>query len=179
MVYFTSDLHLGHKNICKYRPRFKTPEEHDEYMFNILEALDKRDLVFILGDFLFDGPHYDAYVERLRKLTCRIRFIAGNHDSLKLRTEDFLEHRQPLANYKGFWLSHCPIHPQEMRERKGNIHGHLHSESVKTREYCPLDDCDHLVKDVKYYNVNIEDNNYQVVPLDTIKEYFESNNGLH
>lgn len=159
-VYFTSDLHLGHKNISKYRPRFKTAEEHDEYIFSLLEALDKRSMLFILGDFLFDGPHYDAYTERLKKLNCRIKYVAGNHDSLKLLKEDFLEIKEPLARYKGFWLSHCPIHPQEMRERKGNIHGHLHSDSID---------------DPRYFNVNIEDNAYQFVPLDSIKEHYENN----
>lgn len=173
MVYFTSDLHLGHKSICKYRPQFKTMEEHDEYMFSLLEALDKRALVFILGDFLFDGPHYEAYAERLSKLQCRIRFIMGNHDSLKLLQEDWIEHREPLASYKGMWLSHCPIHPQEMRKRTGNVHGHLHSEVVQKATYNIESDCnDRYISDKNYFNVNIENHDYQLVPLQTIKDYF-------
>lgn len=30
-----------------------------------------------------------------------------------------------LVKYKGFWLSHAPIHPEELRGCK-NIHGHCH-----------------------------------------------------
>ena len=157
-VYFTSDLHLGHKNICKYRTKFTTVEEHDEYMFQMLEERSKHDLVYILGDFVFDGENYTKYVERLSKLPCRIRLILGNHDSLKLMQESIFEHREPLSNYKGFWLSHCPIHPQEMRGRTGNIHGHLHSCSIGSS---------------KYFNVNVEDNDFKLVPLDTIKDYFK------
>jgi calcineurin-like phosphoesterase family protein len=160
-VYLTSDFHLGHRNICKYRPRFKTTEEHDEFMFSLLETLPKRALVFMLGDFLFDGDHYDAYIERLSKLDCRIRLVLGNHDSLKLMNESIFEHREPLTNYKSMWLSHCPIHPQEMRGRKLCVHGHLHSEIVLLGDK----------PDLRYFNVNIEDNNYELVPLDTIKNY--------
>jgi len=160
MVYFTSDLNLGHKNICKYRTRFGNTEEHDEYMFEMLEAKGKNDLVFILGDFIFHGSHYDAYIKRLSKLPCRIKLILGNHDTLKLMQEDIFEHREPLSNYKCMWLSHCPIHPQEMRGRTGNVHGHLHSDSIDSSFY---------------FNVNVEDNNYELVPLDTIKEYFKGN----
>jgi len=158
-VLFTSDLHLGHKNICKYRERFSSSEEHDEYMLSKIEALDKRDLLFILGDFIFESPKYEEQIERLSKVKCRIRFIMGNHDSLKLLKVDFLEHREPLANYKGMWLSHCPIHPQELRNRTGNIHGHLHSCDIGAKEY---------------FNVNIENHDYEFVKLETIKEYFEN-----
>lgn len=133
-------------------------EDHDEYMFSLLETRDKRNLVFILGDFLFDGDHYNTYIERLSKLSCRLRLIMGNHDSLKLLQESIFEHRSPLTNYKNMWLSHCPIHPQEMRNRIGNVHGHLHGDSIP---------------DSGYFNVNIENNDYQLVPLDTIKDYFK------
>ena len=54
MVYFSSDFHLGHKAILKYRPQFSTIEEHDNAIFSQLEKLTKRDQLFILGDFLFD-----------------------------------------------------------------------------------------------------------------------------
>jgi calcineurin-like phosphoesterase family protein len=161
MVLFTSDLHIGHKNICKYRPVFSTAEEHDEYMFRKIEELDKRVLLIVLGDFVFDSPKYSEHIQRLRNVACRIRFVMGNHDSLKLLKEDFLEHREALASYKHMWLSHCPIHPSELRDKKGNIHGHLHSQ---------------IIDDPRYFNVNIENHNYEFVPLDTIKEAFNGCN---
>lgn len=164
-VYLTSDLHLGHKAICKYRPKFTSQQEHDEYMLSLFDSLTKRDLVFILGDFLFDGPHYNKYIQRLKALPCRIKLVLGNHDSMRLIKEDWIEHLNPLTNYKGFWLSHCPIHPDELRNRTGCVHGHLHSESVTLNKE----------KDSRYFNVNIEDNNYQLVSLDTIKNYFKEN----
>ena len=37
--YFTSDWHLGHRVITKYRPQFKTIEEHDDAIFAEAEKL--------------------------------------------------------------------------------------------------------------------------------------------
>jgi len=173
-VYFTSDLHIGHRSICKYRDRFKDADEHHEYMINKILELSKRDILFIIGDFLFDGPDYFKHIEKLKNKKCRIKLVLGNHDAKELYYEDIFEIQLPLFNYKSMWVSHCPIHPQELRNRAGCIHGHLHSESVKKREYDIIDDCEHLVPDPRYFNVNIEDNNYEFVKLETIKEYFEN-----
>ena len=157
MVYFTSDLHLGHKSIPKYRDRFSTLEEHDDYIFKKIKELGKRDILIILGDFLFDGPHYDEYIERLKRISCRIKLVMGNHDSKKLYKEDCIEMQLPFYSYKSMWLSHCPIHPQEMRGRSGNVHGHMHLERLD---------------DTYYFNVNLDVNNYEFVTLEDIKEYF-------
>jgi len=158
MVYFTSDLHLGHKSIPKYREPFDDMESHDEYILNKIEKMNKRDILIILGDFLFDGEHYNEYVERLRKVQCRLKLVMGNHDSLKLYKEDFVEIQLPLFSYKNFWLSHCPIHPHELRNRRGCIHGHLHKEKLD---------------DLKYFNVNLDVNNYEFVKFEDIKKQFD------
>lgn len=169
MVFFTSDLHLGHKTICKYRTKFDTPKEHDDYVIDKILALGKRDILFVLGDFLFDGDHYEEYIERLAKKKCRIKLVMGNHDSKKLYKEDIFEMQLPLFSYKGMWVSHCPIHPQEMRNRTKNIHGHLHLESVmmeqRNGDFNPTFK---TVKDPRYFNVNLDVNNYEFVPWETI-----------
>lgn len=165
MNYFTSDLHLGHKSIPKYRDGFKSMETHDNFIIDKILKLGKRDILYILGDFLFDGPHYDEYVQRLQKAKCRIKLSLGNHDSLRLYSPIIKENGKllfevqlPFYSYKSIWLSHCPIHPFEMRNRLGNIHGHMHLETLG---------------DPKYFNVNIDVNDYKFVSFDYIKEYFE------
>ena len=181
MVYFTSDLHLGHKAIPKYREPFGDMKEHDDFIINKILELNKRDILFVLGDFLFDGDHYDEYIQRLKEAKCRIKVVMGNHDSMKLyNTEEHpFEIQLPLFSYKGFWLSHAPIHPQEMRNRTGNLHGHLHKESVK-KEISVIDKdfCSGTieVKDDKYFNVNLDVNDYKFVNLEDIKKVFEENN---
>lgn len=158
MNYFTSDLHLGHKAIPKYRDRFENMKEHDDYIIDLILNLGKRDILFILGDFLFDGPHYEEYIERLSEKKCRIKLIMGNHDSLNLYKESLFEVQLPFYSYKNFWISHCPIHPDEILNRNGCIHGHLHK---------------NVLGDKEYFNVNLDVNDYQFVTLEVIKEYFK------
>ena len=155
-VLFTSDLHLGHKSIHKYRTYFSNADHHDTYVLLQLSKLDKRTILYVLGDFLFDGPHLEEYLSIISKMPCTIKVIPGNHDSKSLYTQTIAKNiitELPLFTYKGVWLSHCPIHPQEMRNRIGNIHGHLHNESIP---------------DKKYFNVNLDVNDFKFVPLENI-----------
>ena len=86
--YFTSDWHLGHKVITKYRPQFKTIEEHDNAIFAEAEKLTKRDILFVLGDFLFDCEKFEWYLNEISKMTLKDKLVLRNHDSLKLYTQN-------------------------------------------------------------------------------------------
>lgn len=164
-VYFTSDLHLGHKSICKYRTKFTSSADHDEYIFSLFDSLNKRSILYILGDFLFSGQHFDSYIERLKSYPFQFRIVIGNHDSKQLYSVQApnISVELPLFQYKSMWLSHCPIHPSEMRDRIGNVHGHLHLQTLD---------------DPLYYNVNLDVNNYQLVPLETIKSHFKEHHAI-
>ena len=160
--YFSSDWHLGHKSILKYREQFKTIEEHDEAIFTELAKLNKRDILYILGDFLFDCENFEKYLERISHYPCRIKLVLGNHDSLKLYSQTVaknIELQLPLFSMKNFWISHCPIHEQELRGRIGNIHGHLH--------FAELDD-------QRYFDVGLDKNNFKFVDFEEIKNIFKS-----
>lgn len=160
-IFNTGDLHFGHNAILKYRKGFKDLEEHDNVLLDQFASLHKNDIVIVHGDFLFDSIKYDWYIEQLSKMSCRIKLILGNHDSLKLYKESRLprlELQLPLYTYKGFWLSHCPIHPDEMRKRDGNIHGHTHN---------------HCVDSDDYYNVSLDVHDYKFVNFEKIKEDFK------
>lgn len=160
--YFSSDWHLGHKSILKYREQFKTTEEHDEAIFKELAKLNKRDILYILGDFLFDCENFEKYLERIALYSCRIKLVLGNHDSLKLYSQTVaknIELQLPLFSMKNFWISHCPVHYQELRGRVGNIHGHLH--------FAELDD-------PRYFDVGLDKNNFKFVDFEDIKNIFKS-----
>jgi len=166
MVFFSSDFHLGHRAIPKYRTRFKDAKEHDEYILQKMEALGKRDILYVIGDFLFDGPHYEEYIQRIRKMKCRVKLVMGNHDSLELykeinqkpqSPEGSIEIQLPLFSYKNHWIGHAPIIASELRGRKGQIHGHMHLETLADR---------------RYFNVNLDVNDYEFVPFEDIKAYF-------
>lgn len=60
---------------------------------------------------------------------------------------------------KNFWISHCPVHYQELRGRVGNIHGHLH--------FAELDD-------PRYFDVGLDKNNFKFVDFEDIKNIFKS-----
>ena len=154
-VYFTSDWHFGHKAILKYRD-FETIEEHDEtFLRNYKKTVTKRDRVFFLGDIAFTKEGLD----KLKPLIGYKILYLGNHDTLKV--QEYLEvfdEIHALRSYKNFWITHCPIHPQELRNRKGCIHGHLHAS---------------VLDDDRYFDVCPEKHNFELVEFDTIKEYFK------
>lgn len=161
MNFFSSDFHLGHKVIApKYR-NFTSQDEHDSLILDKMAKLNKRDILFILGDFIFDSDRYDYYIKSINKMSCRIKLVMGNHDSLQLYKEPKLEIQLPLFSYKNNWISHCPIHPNEIRGRQGNIHGHLHGDRIS---------------DHRYFNVNLDNNDFKFVPFEEIAETLKNPN---
>lgn len=128
-VFFTSDWHLRHRNILKYRQGFLTIEDHDAALIcNHLALVGKRDTTYFLGDMCFE---VDDYAKRmLSSLKGNKILIMGNHDyaNIKELLTVFDDVVGPIK-YKGHWLSHHPIHPQELYGKR-NIHGHTHNQVV-------------------------------------------------
>ena len=81
MIYYTSDLHFGHKNIIKYENRpWSSVKEMDQGLIDRWNnRVKNRDLVYILGDFTLSVS--TSYVENiLTALKGRKVLITGNHD---------------------------------------------------------------------------------------------------
>jgi calcineurin-like phosphoesterase family protein len=76
-IFFTSDMHLGHKNIIAYSNRpFASVEEMDDTIIANYNSLVKPgDTVYDLGDFCFRNPK--LYLDRFNVLPIRIK---GSHD---------------------------------------------------------------------------------------------------
>lgn len=130
-VRFIADLHLGHVNMAKRRG-FSSVEEHDAYIIKQWNSVTtKKDLTYIIGDVTMESSKPYALLDQLngRKIV-----IGGNHDKPG-HVVDLLNHVQSIAGmvkYKGIFLTHCPIHPREMKYRiKYNIHGHIHENSIE------------------------------------------------
>lgn len=158
-VWVCADLHLGHKNITKFRTQFTTAEEHHKtVMENFLTTVGKRDKVFLLGDIVFkEGLEY---ANILSALAADLVLVKGNHDA----THFWANSVQGLMSYKGAWLSHAPVHPQELDYRKQgfNIHGHLHGG---------------FINDPRYFNVSLEHTNYRpILMTDVLEQLLERNN---
>ena len=83
-VWFTSDLHFWHKNICKYcdRPYESLEEMHEAIIANWNSVVQDDDDVFLLGDMGFCS--YAKLKTLITRLKGRIHLIQGNHDEDKV-----------------------------------------------------------------------------------------------
>jgi len=146
-IWFCSDLHLGHSNIHRFRKGFgDSSEEHDQLVLaGIAKELKKKDTLYVLGDAAFTS----AGLLSLKRVVCNKILIKGNHDlePFKGYSEVFSE-VYGLLKYKGFWLSHAPIHEQELRN-KVNLHGHTHSYNI-------LKEVGKPEEDPRYFNCCVE-----------------------
>lgn len=133
-VYMTSDWHLNHRNIPKFRDVESVEENTKRLVEGYLATITKRDIVYFLGDIAFDHEG----LEVVKSLPGDKRLILGNHDTdRKVDIADLMlvyDQIHGIFDYKASWLSHAPIHPQELRG-KLNIHGHMHNEHIKDRRY--------------------------------------------
>ncbi len=174
-VWFTSDTHLGHKNILEYekeaRP-FKTVEEMNEALIsNWNDTVRPKDIIWHLGDFAFGRSN----VELAGRLNGRKRLILGNHDvynnSVYLA---YFEKLFGVTYWKRCVLSHIPVHVGNLGSRALlNVHGHLHSRNVQDLLGLPPE----WVDDPNYFNVSCEQHNLRPVNssliMDRLKEIIE------
>lgn len=168
----TSDLHLGHKGITKYRKQFAYAEEHHGTMFeNLATNVGKRDTLFMLGDMAFTMEWH----LRLAEIKCRHKvLILGNHETDRgVKVKDFAplyDKIHSMLSHRNYWFTHCPIHPQEFRGRLGNIHGHLHGNNVWMEEEPEI----HLGPtfmspvDQRYLNACVEHTNWKPISFEEI-----------
>jgi len=162
--YICSDLHLGHSGIQRFRRDFRSAEDHHNFVWANLEALDgKRVMFFLLGDVAFTPE----WLQKIKDLRAQKVLILGNHDldrSVKNMSDlvEAYDDIYSLHKYKGYWLSHAPIHPDELRGKK-NIHGHTHPYLMKDGEEV----------DPRYINVCMEYTGYKPISWEeaTSKSY--------
>ena len=173
MIYFTSDLHFGHKNVIKYenRPFEGVGEMNKVLIDNWNDTVTDKDEVYILGDFSFHG--IEATQSIIRKLNGQKYLILGNHDHVCKKssvkemfawTKDY--YTLKYNNVK-FVLFHYPIASWDCKHH-GSIHlyGHVHSNKDN---YHPL-----LIELGKAYNVGVDVNNYEPVSLEEVLDKFNN-----
>ena len=129
-VWFTADLHLGHKNILEYCSRpFSSIEEHDAVLvMNWNSRVRSSDSVYVVGDFAFrsarDPQHY------LERLAGRKHLIVGNHDGENTQTAPGWSSVQQLAEVRVADVRVVACH-YALRvwpcDRRGAIHVYGHS----------------------------------------------------
>jgi calcineurin-like phosphoesterase family protein len=132
-VFFTADPHLGHKSIAKFRTFVKDTQHNTElFVQDWIRNIRKNDVIYMLGDVAFDAES----LKIVAALPGRKILVKGNHDdyiNTSAQAKVF-EEIHGMISYKSAWLTHCPIHPDELRARKVNVHGHVHNKSVMRKK---------------------------------------------
>lgn len=163
VVRFISDLHWNHTNMALHRG-FSSAEEMNSYIGNKWnKAVNKRDVVWILGDLTNEKGDY-SFLDRLNG---QKKVILGNHDQPQ-HVPRMLPHVLSVAGMvkKKFgdtkcFLTHCPIHPNELDYRvQVCVHGHVHSKSIP---------------DNRYWNVSAEVLDYTPRTFDELKNMYWTN----
>ena len=152
-LWFTSDTHYNHANICSATTKwidpvtcreFKTLEHMNSHLVgNINEVIGQDDILFHLGDWSFGGFEQ---IEKFRnQIICKnVHIITGNHDhhiernhegcqSLFSSVNKYLDLNvkynigTPLMGEVRFALMHFPIASWDNMARGAiHLHGHVH-----------------------------------------------------
>lgn len=134
-VFLTADTHFGHWGVTKFlrsdgtklRP-WDNPNDMDKDMVALWnDTVGPNDKVYHLGDVVINR----RALPTLKLLHGDKVLIKGNHDIFKLH--DYTEYFRDIRAYHvmdKFLLSHIPVHESQKYRWNGNIHGHLHSNSI-------------------------------------------------
>lgn len=134
-VFFISDLHFDHKGILAFSREYrqgKDIKEHNEWIIDCWNSVvTKQDTIWVLGDVCFSLDSLKLF----NKMPGNKQLVRGNHD--RLSTIAYLKYFNNVFGFtrqQGFWLSHAPVHPTELRGRR-NIHGHVHQNTLPDDRY--------------------------------------------
>ncbi|AIA64998.1 putative serine/threonine phosphatase [Cronobacter phage S13] len=172
-VFFISDIHSDDLNCnIKYRG-FESEEAYQAKLFEEwFKVIGPRDKVFVVGDVAKTLKGLEIYAQ----LPGYKHLVLGNHDNFSIHEyTKYFAKVSGFFKYKNCWISHCPVHSQEIFGRP-NIHGHLHFSGNSKYKQTP----DRVLTpegtiDTRYFNVNIDMNDYKPVPFDVINDYFVKN----
>lgn len=170
MIYFTSDLHLGHKNVIQMQNRpFETVDDMNEALIqNFNSVVHQNDIVYILGDLAFRlrETKCNEFIARLKGTKILIR---GNHDreydpSLFEEITDFKMIKYEHVTYS---MIHYPmLEWKHSRHNRGvNLHGHIHSNGAYNEE--------NIKQGILRYDVGVEAHDYKPISLEDIHNKFK------
>jgi calcineurin-like phosphoesterase family protein len=148
-LYFTSDTHYMHKNICRgttswsnaddFTRDFDTLDQMNDRIVNgINAAVGQDDILFHLGDWSFGG--FEMIEQFRNRINCRnIHLILGNHDHhIERDREDIRRLFTSVNQYlelevkgkdweQNYVLMHYPIVSwNKMNDGVIHLHGHVH-----------------------------------------------------
>jgi calcineurin-like phosphoesterase family protein len=173
MKFYTSDLHIGHKNIIAFdnRPFSNLDDMHETIINNWNSVVTKSDDVYILGDFAWRN---NIGLEVLKQLKGNKHLILGNHDRLNSEMSKYFvsvkDYEIVKDGDKHIVLFHFPIaHWQNADYGYIHLYGHIHA----ARDSRPFEEYKMamLKRDIPYecYNVGCMLWDYKPVTLEQIR----------
>ena len=175
-VFFTADLHLGHKNILQVRPQFQNIVEHDNFLIDRWnKKVTDNDEVYILGDLSYRSQYHISYY--LLRMKGKKHLIIGNHDHIWMQNvKDMAECFETVENleiikFQGKLITLCHYPLLEWAGSKHVdtgiyylIHGHIHNEkSPEVYGYIK----EHLPH---AFNAGVDVNNFEPVTFEELQE---------
>lgn len=166
-TFVTADTHWGHQRICEFsvkhgdklRP-WDSADEMDAAMVQLWnETVRPKDKVIHLGDVAIHAQG----VATMGLLHGQHILVKGNHDRhpLAVYTPYFYDIMGSLSVDK-FILTHIPVSSHQQYRYRGNIHGHLHSESLP---------------DPWYQCVSVEQTGFKPILLEEVLSRYSDNHG--
>jgi len=168
MVYFTADMHFGHRAIINMQSRpFESVEEMNRVLLqNFNSVVHKDDTVYILGDICHHMKIEDAD-ELIRKMHGKKYLIIGNHDKKydPRLFEDIRDFMKVSVDGCNFALMHYPMLSWPKKSSGGyQLHGHIHARM----EYNEAN----RAEGIRRYDVGVDANNFFPVSVKQIKDFF-------
>lgn len=117
MIWFTSDLHFGHKRVVEFcgRPYLDTEQMDRELIFAYNDLVAPDDTVYFLGDISFHKPSHG--VPLIGSMNGKKILIQGNHDKYSAAQYQSVfvtvaREMRVVLNGEAFCLSHFPYAPE-------------------------------------------------------------------
>lgn len=140
-VFFSSDLHFGHKNVAEqWRPFGDVDTMNEVLIENWNNVVAPGDEVWLLGDAVMGT--FTENVHLLGRLNGKIRLIPGNHDRVHPAYGEKRPHK--IAEFTELYARYVTIAPLVV-EKYGFRMCHFpssgdHTEEERYTEYRPADD---------------------------------------
>lgn len=175
-LFFTSDLHFDHFNICSYCERpFSNRKEMNEALINNWNSVVPSDgVVVCCGDFMLQHKiDVQGYLKKMSKLNGNILLCRGNHDMIPLSSvkNKNLIAVVDIANIdvdgKRIMASHYPMmcFPGDYQ-----VFGHIHT--LKDGKVHGLDSFVPDLLSYNQYDVGVDQNNYKPISYFELMDIF-------
>jgi len=168
MIWFTSDLHFGHRGIIAMKNRpFRNADEMNRCLLANFNAVVRRDdTVYLLGD-LCHHMTVEAANAVIARMNGRKYLLTGNHDrnynpDLFCGIRDFMT---VSLSGQEFVLMHYPMLSwPKMHQGSIQLHGHIH----ESQDY----NLKNRAGGIRRYDVGVDANSFCPVSVKTIIDFF-------